>query len=1518
MAGPAPPAGFDLEAPSPPPRRRSPSVANAPPEGFELEATGEAHDGDTFALSNGHNARLGGVDAFELNQTGRTTSGQPVRLGDMARTNLVRHINPQSRVTATGEATYGRPVVNATTGGADVGRTQVSAGLAIPTPQYLKNDPTRLGDYVAAQRDAIADERGAYAGTYQMPGDFRHQGASAPMVGKIPMSPEDRRAYGALVRNPKTKPADLDAFGLKLGRRFSNSAELLSFYRKNPTAPTPLYWYQTDVRGDPVQPTGQNVVTRHMGALNEGIADVVGAPVDLVNSGLTFAGLPMSRKPIMGSDWVRDQMHALGIGQVDVSYAPRSNAERYTQAAARGTGQAVVPIGGTLSVGGRLAARAPSLLTEGSAVRSAVRNSLVDAAKAPAIAIAGEVGGGVGANVAGEGANDVFPGNIYAQVIAQTLGALGGGLGAAGAVSRFNPAVRPVTTLRNVSGGDLPSAPPMVPQRLPAGQIEALPTVPRVAAMDSGIETPTLTGPAVRQPDRIDTGWIEPPPGYTLETPIGGGAGNIERPTPTNLANAARGINPEDVTPIPANAPESSAELEALAEGVRTRVQAPDERSFLTSRSVNGRNRRDPLDLIGFLRTRGGVRDEGGELSAMGVGNKSRDLDFARGEGFLGSAVTPKGMSLDDAAHAAWEAGYFPDRAEPPTVPEFLDALDATNRGDGGRVFHPDDWSSIDDYYNAQDQRFAVARAEQEGSPLAHDQGRPVGPDDLDANQPPVTAYEDLPRVGGKVSNLNLAHLESDADIRRVLQTTEKAVGSFDASRRGRMSQGETEALASEMGMTPDDLLKRRRGQALNAEEALAARQLLAKSADELIALATKVRDSAAVVGEEGTASPEALLAFRQAWLRHAAIQEQVTGATAEAGRALAQFKIAAKSDAVSRRIHANLIRDAGGPKKLEEVAEAILDLQKQDVPPGAVNKFALKALNPKWSDKLVELWYNSLLSGPQTHAVNVLSNTITAGLQIPEHIAASAIGQFRRNSVDRVMGSEIAPRIVGQLQGTKEGFRAFWRTLKTGEVPDFVTKVESASQKAISGVKGSIIRTPSRFLAAEDELFKAVARRSEIAGMAVRKARKEGLKGDALYKRIDELTQNPTDDMIDGALDYARYVTYQRPLGKLGQGISSITQNHPVLKLFLPFVRTPSNIFKFVAERSPAAPILKEWRADVKAGGARRDLAVARMTLGTGFGMMVAEWAKQGIITGSGPLDENASRVMRSDGWQPYSIRIGDKYYSYQRLDPIASTLGVAADLALRSEYMTDKQTDEAAMLVTASILKNLGDKTWLSGVSDVVKAVDDPERYSEALVKRLAGSIAVPAFVAQAARTIDPVARRTEGSLDAIKARIPGLSDDLYPQRDVWGQEIRNEGGVGPDFMSPIWTKTAHNDPLATEMLNAGASIGQIPRKDMSAADYDALTQLAGTMLETQLRQLIASPVWAHMSPDDRAAEVDRIKGEVRRKAKETLFGDLKAKQAPSIPPGYNMPADVASRVLPTLPPPAKAPPPPPPGFQ
>lgn len=90
---------------------------------------------------------------------------------------------------------------------------------------------------------------------------------------------------------------------------------------------------------------------------------------------------------------------------------------------------------------------------------------------------------------------------------------------------------------------------------------------------------------------------------------------------------------------------------------------------------------------------------------------------------------------------------------------------------------------------------------------------------------------ENSPDVAG---NIRLDKLDGPQSIKWALVGVEQVAGGFEAATRGRIIQAETASLAADLNMTPRQLLSRHKGEAFNAEQALAARQILAKSAKRL------------------------------------------------------------------------------------------------------------------------------------------------------------------------------------------------------------------------------------------------------------------------------------------------------------------------------------------------------------------------------------------------------------------------------------------------------------------------------------------------------------------------------------------------------------------------------------------------------------------------------------------------------------------------------------------------------------
>lgn len=80
---------------------------------------------------------------------------------------------------------------------------------------------------------------------------------------------------------------------------------------------------------------------------------------------------------------------------------------------------------------------------------------------------------------------------------------------------------------------------------------------------------------------------------------------------------------------------------------------------------LKGRKVKDTRQsLTQFLKQNGGLKDFGGDLKAMDAGKQ-----------IIGLINNKNGRNLDDMAMAAWEAGYFPQSSERPTVNDLLNAI---------------------------------------------------------------------------------------------------------------------------------------------------------------------------------------------------------------------------------------------------------------------------------------------------------------------------------------------------------------------------------------------------------------------------------------------------------------------------------------------------------------------------------------------------------------------------------------------------------------------------------------------------------------------------------------------------------------------------------------------------------------------------------------------------------------------------------------------------------------------------
>jgi hypothetical protein len=491
--------------------------------------------------------------------------------------------------------------------------------------------------------------------------------------------------------------------------------------------------------------------------------------------------------------------------------------------------------------------------------------------------------------------------------------------------------------------------------------------------------------------------------------------------------------------------------------------------------------------------------------------------------------------------------------------------------------------------------------------------------------------------------------------------------------------------------------------------------------------------------------------------------------------------------------------------------------------------KFLRRSKTAKTADALYEAWVNALLSNPVTHMVNLIGNFFHMTGQVVVRGTAAAFARARRARTGENNG-------VQSGEGTAMTF-AIWMAMRdarqlAGKVfkdpsGEIMAKVEpgiklrqnsfSAEGFEASGMWGHAFdlagtlltmgRASTRGLAAGDVFFKVLGQRMEIYARAYRETALEF--GDTAASRMDEFSEaladrmaNPTAATQEAAFDFGRYVTFTSQLGSFGSAAQTIAANG-FIRWFVPFLRTPANIIKTSWEYTPMHMAGERFRTALAQGGAAADLARARVALGTATMVGVASLARAGFITGGGPSDAKLRENLTRQGWQPYSIKIGDRYYSYKRIEPFATVIGIAADLAAIGGQVHDTgKYDKVVAALAVALAKNVTSKTYMEGFSKLIDVIQNPDRYGQAAIENFMRTI-MPRIGANIERQFDPELRYTRSLLDALIQDVPGWSSTLKPKVDLWGRHVVYETGpYGTGMVNPIYTSTEKPNPVDAEM--------------------------------------------------------------------------------------------------------------------
>lgn len=492
------------------------------------------------------------------------------------------------------------------------------------------------------------------------------------------------------------------------------------------------------------------------------------------------------------------------------------------------------------------------------------------------------------------------------------------------------------------------------------------------------------------------------------------------------------------------------------------------------------------------------------------------------------------------------------------------------------------------------------------------------------------------------------------------------------------------------------------------------------------------------------------------------------------------------------------------------------------------------------WLDALIEYRTSSMLSGFTTHAVDrigTLFNQISRYL-IEEPIA-SVIGRVRGNT-ERKTAAEVLANLSGQLDGTLRFFGDLSREMKN--LPDDVTLFHrigqalhrvnlGASERQISeGLRPAALTAENlgitnkplgwlldRFGEVQRALSFGVMNAGDawtgnqvFLGAVKREARMlasdAGIPTNQLQKFIDNVTtlavearrtgrvrrgtseqaQKVIENIVGTAVRESELMTYKQgldPESAFGWFYSKVNgkgfKSKIMRLLFFPFVKTPVNILDNVFAHTPMLQKLSyEYRQAIASGDpAQRDLMTAKLITGSLLYLMGTGLYLSGHLTGSHSPEER--QQLQAAGIQEYSILIGNRYYAYNRADPLGMYLGLVADLGRAARFSSDGDMEKATSSLILAGTNAVVNKTYLQTLGELIQCIQDPTRYLERFSSNLALSFlplgGAQRFINNAgvAPEVKEVREFTDRLLNATVLAKGELPDKL----DVFGYPVMTE---------------------------------------------------------------------------------------------------------------------------------------------
>ena len=598
----------------------------------------------------------------------------------------------------------------------------------------------------------------------------------------------------------------------------------------------------------------------------------------------------------------------------------------------------------------------------------------------------------------------------------------------------------------------------------------------------------------------------------------------------------------------------------------------------------------------------------------------------------------------------------------------------------------------------------------------------------------------------------------------------------------------------------------------------------------------------------------------------------------------VAELKAALKEQTTQAERDAAIMREIqrqGGMKSVENLMLLVAQHPEQ----------AARIMKPPTTTgKWLEAWKAGLVSGPMTYGINIVGNTAYGATRMPVSLVKATAGLFRTGE-DRVLFQELVGEAYGMMAGLKSGLMSAGKVMRYGDAAVFEhsTAAEGFAHTPQIGRgyipyvnAGEIIRLPFRILSASDLVFRSMNEGATMYAEAYRRAiNREGLNGNIHEAALKYLKD---EDILAHAKASGKKYTFTTDLGPTGQAVQRFLRDVPAFQFLMPFIRTPTNIFKETGKFVPAVNMLmREQRAEWAKGGEARDAIVAQQVVGGALAFLFWTLADQetGVITGAGDPDPQKRAAQIAAGYKPYTIHGVD----YSQIAVVGTLMSVSADLNIVYKYMTRGERDHALRMLAFAAVQQVTNKNFVQGGVKFAGLVANPYEKTENFIEQLAASF-IPGISAQPSAQFDGYVREIDGVLDAIKNRIYWTRQGLWPKNDMWGERIKMDEPLWGFMPLRVNDITKRDDPVRREFARLGMAAPIIPKSidavpgalegrfKLSPEERDTFGVGSGRYAYMEMHSLINSPDWEKMNDFERKKMFERAFKNSREFMRKTII--------------------------------------------